>query len=281
MITGQALILDMHSLAWKAYHTLAYKKLSTREGTPTGVFYGMLVSVAKVLKRFPGAVRVLCAYDAGHSGRHELYPDYKANRNHDESHGAESMRSFRVQLDQVMGFFEDVGFHRLLEFGIEADDLVAIYAKLWIQAHKKNSVVVVSIDRDFYQLLALSKRIGFYNHRSGLFFDYKNIQSEIPVDISLYCYYKALVGDPSDNIPRCLSLRETMDFLAEKFPEKRLTKEMRRNLALVRLPYRDMPPLRQTVNLQVDTQQLAMAEVTLTALEIRAFTTESFALKSL
>lgn len=278
MVRGQALILDMHSLAWKAYHTPAYKKLTTTAGEPSGMFYGVLASIHKVLKRFPAAVRVLCAYDSGHSGRNDIFPSYKGTRLDDPENPSEARQAFRLQMVALTNFLEDVGFHRLAESGVEADDLIAIYAQAWVTSHRKNSVVIVSIDSDFYQLLGVSTRIGFYNHRTSVFLDYKNIGAHIPVDVQLYAHYKALIGDTADNIPRCLTHKQALAFLAEPEPEARMTEPMRRNLALVRLPYVHMPRLRSMVNVKIKEVRLEEAQATLTLMSVKAFNTSHFGL---
>ena len=276
MDTGQALIVDMHGLAWKAFHTPAYKKLSTKTGTPSGMFYGMLVSVAKVLKRFPEAKRVLCAYDSGHSGRELLFPDYKSHR---PKHSETDTTIFRSQLELATQFFEDCGFHRLTELGIEADDLIAIYAREWLSLSKKNSVVVVSIDSDFYQLIAWSKKLGLYNHRTGQFLDYKNVAGCIPVAVEQFAIYKALVGDVADNIPKCLTPRDARVFLSQEGYMTRMDKTMLRNLMLVTLPFAKMPRLRTSFSFDPRESQLDLVDAALALMEIKSMTREHFRLK--
>jgi len=205
-------------------------------------------------------------------------PQYKSNHNQDGE--SPDRKAFRLQLTMVMEFFDAVGFHRLMEYSVEADDLIAIYSKVWLDTHRKNSVVIVSIDSDFYQLLSLSSRIGFYSHKSGQFYDARNIHEKLVVPLEQYCYWKALVGDPSDNIPRCLGAKAALAFLKEpRGILSRMTPEMRRNLALIRLPYAHMPPLRQMTNLKIVEQDLQTAESVLGAMEVKAFTVADFALR--
>lgn len=240
MKNGQMLIVDMHTLAWKAYYSKPLQSLKNREGKPTGMFFGVLEAIQKILQRFPAAVHIVCAYDMGHSFREKVYSAYKANRGERNS---ETQNTFDGQISLLREFLQRVGYSQFWQNRIEADDIIAKACEVWLRHHKKNSAVIVSTDSDFYQLLAHSKRLGFYNHRTGVYLDCKNIHLEIPVPVKKYVYYKALVGDTADNIPRCLTARKAKEFLEQPDFKKHLTQEMQRNLSIIRLPFESLRTL--------------------------------------
>ena len=80
----------------------------------------------------------------GSNFRHQIYPQYKANRKPADE-------SLIVQIEPLYQIIRAMGFHFICEKGVEADDVIATLAKL---AHEKNiKTIIASSDKDLFQLV--------------------------------------------------------------------------------------------------------------------------------
>jgi DNA polymerase-1 len=72
-------LIDGHALAYRAFHALPLEGFATRDGEPTNATYGFTSTLLHILHELKPDYIAVC-FDAGHSGRDEIYPDYKAHR---------------------------------------------------------------------------------------------------------------------------------------------------------------------------------------------------------
>ncbi len=141
---GRLLLLDGHSLAYRAFFALPPENFSTTTGQPTNAVFGftsMLINVVRDEK----PTHVAVAFDRGEpTFRHEQYVDYKANRR-------ETPADFRSQLSLIFEVLDALGVPRLSVAGYEADDIIATLACQATDAGL--DVLVVTGDRDTLQLV--------------------------------------------------------------------------------------------------------------------------------
>lgn len=116
--------------------------------------------------------------------RRSIYPDYKANRKHDEAY-----QIFKNHLKEVEDLISYFPTKSISVDGAEADDIM--YALATYFADNDEDVLVISGDRDMAQLINHSDKIKVYSPTLRLF---REKQQNIILE-------KAIVGDPSDNIP--------------------------------------------------------------------------------
>src|SRR5205809_1897726 len=91
---GRLLLLDGHSLAYRAFFALPVENFSTTTGQPTNAVYGFTAMLINVL-RDEAPTHVAVAWDEGQlTFRHEAFADYKANRR-------ESPADFRGQVSLI------------------------------------------------------------------------------------------------------------------------------------------------------------------------------------
>ena len=188
------LLLDGHSLAYRAFFALPPENFSTTTGQPTNAVYGFTAMLINVL-RDEQPTHVAVAFDRGEpTFRHEQYVDYKANRR-------ETPADFRSQLSLIFEVLDALGIRRLSQAGYEADDLIATLAT---EATADGmSVLIVTGDRDVLQLVnddvtALMTRRGISDMTR---FTPETVHEKYGLTPAQYPDYAALRGDPSDNLP--------------------------------------------------------------------------------
>ncbi|HEY2508792.1 MAG TPA: DNA polymerase I [Streptosporangiaceae bacterium] len=190
---GRLLLLDGHSLAYRAFFALPPENFSTTTGQPTNAVYGFTSMLINVL-RDEQPTHVAVAFDRGEpTFRHEQYVDYKAGRK-------ETPADFRSQLSLIFEVLDVLGIQRLSVPGFEADDLIATLAT---QAAPDMDVLIVTGDRDVLQLV--TDQITVLYTMRGISemarFTPEAVQAKYGLSPAQYPDFAALRGDPSDNLP--------------------------------------------------------------------------------
>ena len=188
------LLLDGHSLAYRAFFALPAENFSTTTGQPTNAVYGFTAMLINVL-RDEHPTHVAVAFDRSEpTFRHEQYVEYKANRR-------ETPADFRSQLSLIFEVLDALGIRRLSVPGYEADDLIATLAT---EATADDmGVLIVSGDRDVLQLVTddvtvLMTRRGISDMSR---FTPEAVTEKYGLTPAQYPDFAALRGDPSDNLP--------------------------------------------------------------------------------
>ena len=179
-------LVDGHHLAYRSYFALP--EMTTSRGEPVQAIYGFLRTLLKLLREDGDCVIVV--FDApGPSFRHEAYEAYKAQR-------APTPEDFKPQVEKIKEAVDLLGLKRLEVPGFEADDVIGTLAR---RAEREGyEVVIVSSDRDLFQLL--SDRVSVWLP-TGETMTPEKVERKYGVPPGAWVDYRALVGDPSDNIP--------------------------------------------------------------------------------
>ncbi len=188
------LLLDGHSLAYRAFFALPIENFSTTTGQPTNAVYGFTAMLINVL-RDERPTHLAVAFDRGEpTFRHEQWVEYKANRR-------ETPEDFRSQLSLIFEVLDALGVRRLSAPGYEADDIIATLATQ--AADEGMDVLVVTGDRDVLQLV--SDRVTVLMTRRGITemtrFTPAAVVEKYGLTPSQYPDFAAVRGDPSDNLP--------------------------------------------------------------------------------
>ena len=191
---GKLLLLDGHSLAYRAFFALPPENFSTTTGQPTNAVYGFTAMLINVL-RDEQPTHVAVAFDrAEPTFRHEQYVEYKANRR-------ETPADFRSQLSLIFEVLDALGIARLSLAGYEADDLIATLATE--AAAEQMSVLIVTGDRDAFQLI--TDQVTVLKTGRGVSDTTRFTPAELMAKYGLtpaqYPDFAAIRGDPSDNLP--------------------------------------------------------------------------------
>ena len=191
---GALLLLDGHSLAYRAFYALP-TDLATSSGMVTNAVYGFTSMLIKVIgDEKPDHLAV--AFDtAAPTFRKEMDDTYKAGRK-------ETPDLFRSQLPLIRQVLQALEVPILEVEGVEADDVIATLAER--AASSGIDVIIVTGDRDSYQLVKDPHIKVLYNKRGVsdyALYDEAGIFERTGVTPAQYPEYAALRGDPSDNLP--------------------------------------------------------------------------------
>ena len=187
-------LIDGNSLAYRAFFALP-ESIATSTGVPTNAIFGFASMLVKILTDY-GPKATVVVWDAGSSGRKQVYPDYKAQRSSRPDLLKEQWPEFEPLVDAF-------GYRNLAVEGYEADDVIASIVELAKSADEPIPVMVVTGDRDAYQLVDDGVQImttsrGITDTRV---YDRQGVIDRYGIPPELVPDFIGLKGDTSDNIP--------------------------------------------------------------------------------
>src|SRR5262245_41362191 len=188
-LTGKTVYLvDSHALIYQVFHALP--EMSGPNGQPVGAVQGFvrdLLDLIEVRK----ADYLICAFDEGEiTFRHEIYEEYKNNRD-------EMPADLQLQIPVIRRFLDALGILTLAIAGYEADDILATLAQQ-VDAAGGDCLLVTS-DKDCRQLI--TDRVRLYNIRKHEGLGAEALQAVWGIRPDQVVDFQALVGDSTDNIP--------------------------------------------------------------------------------
>ncbi|MGH9299740.1 MAG: 5'-3' exonuclease [Acidimicrobiales bacterium] len=189
------LLLDGHSLAYRAWFALAESQLATASGQETQAVYGFAGMLARLLEDHSPAGMAVAFDRPEPTFRDSIATDYKAGR-------APTPPSLREQINLIRNMVETLGVPVVDLSGFEADDVLATMAVRLAEAGE--DVIIVTGDRDTYQLVSDPHVRVLYNRRGVtdyVLYDEAGIEERTGVRPARYPFLAALRGDPSDNLP--------------------------------------------------------------------------------
>src|SRR3954454_14011271 len=195
------LLLDGHSLAYRAFFALPVENFSTTTGQPTNAVYGFTSMLINIL-RDEQPTHLAVAFDVGRKTfRSEIYAEYKANR-------SESPTDFRGQVSLIQEVLGALRVPVITAEGYEADDVIAT---LTVQAVEQGmDVLICTGDRDALQLV--NEHVTVLYPRKGVSdltrFTPEEVEAKYGLSPVQYPDFAALRGDPSDNLPSIPSVGE-------------------------------------------------------------------------
>ncbi len=193
-VTGRLLLLDGHSLAYRAFYALPEENFSTSTGQPTNAVYGFTSMLVNTL-RDEQPTHIAVAFDVSRQTfRTDAFPEYKATR-------ASSPEGFKGQVDLIRELLDALGIRRIEMAGYEADDILATLAT---QASAEGfDTYIVTGDRDALQLV--TDHVTVLYPRKGVSdlarMTPEAVEEKYGLSPAQYPDFAALRGDPSDNLP--------------------------------------------------------------------------------
>jgi DNA polymerase-1 len=188
MDSKEIYLIDGSAYIHRAYHAIT--PLTNSHGLPTHAVYGFTTILRRIIRE-RGPEFLAVAFDTrGPVFRHEIYPQYKANR-------PSMPDDLAVQLPYIRKIVQSYNILSLEKDDQEADDLIASVAdRLSRQGCR---VVIVSGDKDLLQLV--DDDISMWDPMNDRFMDAGKIREKYGLQPSQLLDYFALTGDSSDNIP--------------------------------------------------------------------------------
>jgi DNA polymerase I len=196
------LIIDSHALLHRAYHALP--DLKNSQGDHLGAVYGFLTILLKSLADFHPDYLVACFDLPKPTIRHKKFPDYKAGRPKVDN-------ALKEQFSTIKNILKAFTVPVLEKQGYEADDVIGTVVEKVSQKHPDIENIVLTGDLDTLQLI--NRQTKIFTPKRGIsqpiLYDakklrerYENLSPEQIIE------FKALKGDPSDNIPGVPSIGE-------------------------------------------------------------------------
>lgn len=185
-------MIDATGLIFRAYYSIR-GGMTTPDGTPINAVFGLTRMMLKVFRDISATASAI-VFDAGRETfRNEMYPEYKAQR----PQPPDDLRpQFSLAVDTARATQAPV----YIEPGYEADDIIATLAAQAEQAG--HQVTILTGDRDILQLLSPDCDLLMPAARGDLtLHNTTTFEREYGFPLERYVDYKALRGDPSDNIP--------------------------------------------------------------------------------
>src|SRR6478609_12187758 len=189
-------LIDGPSLVYRAFFALP-ESIATSTGEPTNAIFGFASMLVKIVSEY-GVCPTVVAWDAGTSGRTELYGEYKAQRRSRPD-------LLKQQWPAMEPLVEAFGYRNVKVEGYEADDLIASLAERALHASPQVPVMIVTGDRDVFQLIDERGLIKVMATSRGItdtkIYDRQAVIDRYGIAPELIPDFYGLKGDTSDNIP--------------------------------------------------------------------------------
>ena len=193
-MSDTVLIIDGHSMAFRAFYALPADNFVTATGQHTNAVYGFVSMLTRLLQT-ERPTHVAVAFDVSrHSFRTEEYPEYKGTRD-------AIPEEFKGQVELIREVLDAMGIVSLSREGFEADDILATLA--YRAGHEGATVLVVSGDRDSFQTVTDNVTVLYPGATPG---DLRRmtpaaVEAKYGVPPQRYPEIAAIVGETSDNLP--------------------------------------------------------------------------------
>lgn len=188
------LLMDGHSLAYRAFFALPAENFTTASGQTTNAIYGFASMLANTL-RDEAPTHFAVAFDVSRkTWRSNDYPEYKANR-------SATPDEFKGQVELIGELLDTMNAVRFAVDGFEADDIIATLATRAEEAGFE--VLIVTGDRDSFQLVSEHTTVLYPTKGVSELtrFTPEKVQEKYGLTPGQYPDFAALRGDPSDNLP--------------------------------------------------------------------------------
>jgi len=225
------IIIDSNALLHRSFHALP--PLMTKSGQETGAVYGFLLTLFKAINDLKAEYIVACFDTKMPTFRHEMFKDYKAQRPVTPS-------GIITQIPIAKEILQTFKIPVFAKEGVEADDLIAT-----ICAKTPNiEIYIVSGDLDNLQLV--NENIKVYTLGRGIkdtvIYDINKVRERFGVEPEQMVDFKALTGDPSDNIPGVEGIgKKTAAEIIQKYGSiKNLYEELLTDTAVLKPKVKEM-----------------------------------------
>ena len=187
-------LIDGNNLLFRSYYATAYNGnfMKNSKGFPTNALFGFINMINKIVTE-ENPTYILVAFDKGKTFRHELYTDYKGGR-------SETPDELKLQFPiakEVLGYM-GIKYYECDNY--EADDIIGTFSK-FCENDDEWQATIISSDKDLLQLINNSVDIKLLKQKDYIRYNvdtFKEVYGFEPIKV---IDLKALMGDPSDNIP--------------------------------------------------------------------------------
>lgn len=190
MAVRSIVLLDISGIIYRAYHSRPVDKFRLDSGFPTNAIHGTCSIIMSLLDQFGSNVHIVACLDKGFKKRTSILSTYKKNR-------SSTPNDLIPQFPIIYDILGKMGIVSVSKDGFEADDVIATLAHR--ESIKGNNVIIVSSDKDMYQLLDLT-HVVIYDPRTKKYIREADVSFKFGIKPKHMILYQALVGDSCDNI---------------------------------------------------------------------------------
>ncbi|HTZ86426.1 MAG TPA: DNA polymerase I [Solirubrobacteraceae bacterium] len=189
-------LIDGPSLVYRAFFALP-ESIATSTGVPTNAIFGFASMLVKIVTDY-GVCPTVVAWDAGTSGRTEMFSEYKAQRRSRPD-------LLKQQWPAMEPLVEAFGYSNVKVEGYEADDVIASLSAKALAADPPVPVMIVTGDRDVFQLIDEQGLVKVMATARGItetkIYDRQAVIDRYGIPPESIPDFYGLKGDTSDNIP--------------------------------------------------------------------------------
>ena len=188
------IMIDGNNLMFRSYYATAYNGnfMNNSKGFPTNALFGFANMINKIINEETPEY-IIVAFDKGKTFRHEEYEGYKDGR-------VETPDELKKQFPKAKELLTAMGIKYYEIDGYEADDIIGTFAK-FCDDDKDFIGTIVSNDKDLLQLLSSDVDIKLLKQKDYIRYNEKTFEEAYGIKPINVIDLKALMGDPSDNIP--------------------------------------------------------------------------------
>lgn len=187
---GSVILIDGSSFIYRAYFAIP-GYLATTKGLPTKAIFGVTQMILKILKEWKPKYVIWFMDEKEPTFRHKIYENYKATR-------PKMPDDLKIQIPYIRTIVSALGIPVLSSPGYEGDDLIASFIKNIIKKVDLPAIIVAG-DKDLYPLI--DEKISIYDPVREKFLDLNSFLEKYQFPPQVFPEFRALIGDPSDNIP--------------------------------------------------------------------------------
>ena len=195
-MSKKILLIDGNSMANRAFYATMGRMMKTPTGISTNAVYGFFQIMFKTIEE-EKPDKIIVAFDISSSEkRTKIFSEYKAGRH-------KAPEDLTMQFPIIKELLKTMNIPIVQKDGIEADDILGAIAKK--EGKKVNKIVILTGDRDYFQLVDINVNIRYPKAIMGkteyIIYDNYKINEEYGLTPEKLIEVKALMGDASDNIP--------------------------------------------------------------------------------
>ena len=188
------ILVDGNNLLFRSYYATAYNGnfMKNSKGFPTNALFGFTNMMNKIISE-EKPTHIIVAFDKGKTFRHEMYDNYKGER-------IETPKELKMQFPVAKELLDAMGIKWYEIDNYEADDILGTFAK-YCDLEENFIGTIISSDKDLLQLLSKDVDIKLLKQKDYIRYDETSFEKEYGIKPINVIDLKALMGDPSDNIP--------------------------------------------------------------------------------
>lgn len=188
------ILVDGNNLLFRSYYATAYNGnfMKNSKGFPTNAIFGFVNMMNKIIRE-ENPEYILAAFDKGKTFRHEEYEGYKDGR-------VKTPDELKMQFPIAKQILGAMGIKYYEIAGFEADDIIGTFSE-YCNKEEEYIGTIISSDKDLLQLITKDVDIKLLKQKDYIRYNKESFEEEWGIEPINIIDLKALMGDPSDNIP--------------------------------------------------------------------------------